>query len=77
MAAAAAAVAVGVVGGRSRTKEMVWVELSWSQIMTVWPASAAGLNFRINHRIVGIGFGFAVLMSLQRENYFVVVVIEL
>ena len=46
-------------------------------IMTVWLASAAGLNSRIIHQIVGIDSDSVVLMLLQRGNYSVVVVTEL
>ena len=46
-------------------------------IMTVWLASAAGLNSRIIHQIVGIDSDSVVLMLLRRGSYSVVAVTEL
>ena len=46
-------------------------------IMRVWLASAAGLDSRIIHQIVGIDSDSVVLMLLQRGNYSAVAVTEL
>ena len=57
------------------TSECGWGPLL--TIMTVWLASAAGLNSRIIHQIVGIDSDSVDLILLQRGNYSVVAVTEL
>ena len=56
------------------------IECGWGPLLTimrVWLASAAGLNSRIIHQIVGIDSDSVVLMLLQRGNCSAVAVTEL